>query len=190
MRDAAGRNMAPAWDRAAFTALREQVAGQLFATTERTARTVEQVIVAAQDAELALTSLAGGGGQRTRAEETRHLTSLIYPGFVGATDPAQLAHLPRYLRAIEHRATVAVTNPARDAERQAVIDVVSRDFEELTVRLRESGGPKELDKLDKLDRIRWMIEELRVSVFAQQLRTAHPISVKRIHDAMDAIDPR
>ncbi|HEY2042734.1 MAG TPA: ATP-dependent RNA helicase HrpA [Jatrophihabitans sp.] len=184
MRSATGPGSAPAWDRPSFIALREQVAGQLFATTERTARIVEQVILAAQDAELALTDLTGPAGQRTRSEEARHLASLVYPGFVGATDPAQLAHLPRYLRAIEHRASDAATNPSRDAERQAVLDVVNRDFEELTTRLGQDG------ELALLDRIRWMIEELRVSVFAQQLRTAHPISVKRVHDAMDAIDPR
>jgi ATP-dependent helicase HrpA len=117
-------------------------------------------------------------------DERAHLQSLIFPGFVTATDASQLANLPRYLHAIRQRLTDAPANPARDAERRAVVALVEQDLAELRARTGERTDPQALDQ------VRWLIEELRVSLFAQRLGTAQPVSVKRIHAAMDDLDPR
>jgi ATP-dependent helicase HrpA len=175
---------APAWTRDDFERLRAAVSAGLIATAQRTVETVAQIVAASQEAELALDSAFSPTVAPAIADERAHLVTLIFPDFVTATDAAQLGHLPRYLRAITQRLLDAPANPVRDAERQAVVDLVTRDFNEL--RSRQPGaehGPA-------LDAIRWMIEELRVSLFAQRLGTAQTVSVKRIHHAMDAIDPR
>jgi ATP-dependent helicase HrpA len=83
------------------------------------------------------------------------------------------------------RATAAATNPSRDRQRQSLVAVVLADLADLQ-RAADLAGRHDPDRLDE---IRWMIEELRVSVFAQRLGTAHPVSVARIQAAMDALDP-
>jgi ATP-dependent helicase HrpA len=118
------------------------------------------------------------------ADVRAHLDSLIYPGFVTGTGAAQLPHLRRYLRAMAQRLTDAPGNLARDRDRQAQVEVVLRDFNQLSAELRPQAGAPEAG----LAELRWMIEELRVSLFAQKLGTAHPVSVPRIHSAMDALE--
>ncbi|HEX8095587.1 DUF3418 domain-containing protein, partial [Jatrophihabitans sp.] len=106
------------------------------------------------------------------------------PGFVTGTGAAQLPQLRRYLRAMVQRLTDAPGNLDRDRDRQAQVEVVLRDFNQLSTELRAK-----LDAdLPGLSELRWMIEELRVSLFAQKLGTAYPVSVPRIHSAMDALE--
>ncbi|MGX7679823.1 ATP-dependent RNA helicase HrpA [Jatrophihabitans sp. DSM 45814] len=176
------------WTRADFERLHEVVRGRLASTAQQTVDVVCTIIDAFQQTELTLESLPGSKDQRAfadlRRDERAHLDLLIFPGFVSGTDARQLAQLPRCLRAIQIRLGDAVTNIARDSERRAAVDLVERDLDDLRARGRETIAD------DALDGLRWMIEEFRVSVFAQRLGTAYPVSVKRIHTAMDNLDPR
>jgi ATP-dependent helicase HrpA len=176
----------PVWDRASFDQLRDRVRAGLTGAAERTVRTVEKVLAEVQQVEIGMTGLGTPAVAGLRRGETAHLAELIHPGFVTGTPSGQLDRLPRYLQAIRYRLHDGAANPGRDAERQAVVDLVSRDLAELRGRLGEDAEVH----VDALDRIRWMIEELRVSLFAQHLKTAYPVSVPRIHAAMDALDPR
>jgi ATP-dependent helicase HrpA len=174
---------APVWDAAGFEILRAEVAAGLLPTAQRTSVEVQRVIERVQQTELALDAAASGSAPalaKLAAEEREHLQRLVFPGFVTATDARQLVHLPRFIEAIALRLSDAATNLARDSERAVAIHVVERDFEELRTRLGESPT---------LDQVRWLIEELRVSQFAQRLGTAQPVSVKRIQRAMDELDP-
>ena len=173
----------PPWDRDGFQRLRDHVRDGLFATAQRAVRTVEEILLEAQRVEIGITGLTQPVMRQVRQDEASHLAELVYPGFVTATDSNQLRQLPRYLKAMRCRLDDAPTNSIRDAERQAVVDLVRRDLAELMSRSPDAEPTA-------LARIRWMIEELRVSVFAQHLKTAYPISVTRIHAAMDALDPR
>lgn len=117
------------------------------------------------------------------ADLTAQLKGLVHPGFLTEAGYAQVRHLPRYLRAMEVRATKAPTDLARDADRQAVVDTVERERRDLL------AGLDAIERLrPDVRALRWMTEELRVSLFAQQLGTAHAVSEKRIYAAMDAVE--
>jgi ATP-dependent helicase HrpA len=169
----------PRWDRAGFAELRRQVAAELPATAAGIVATVEKAMAAAQEVEVLLDTVAAPL-KPVAADVRAHLNSLIYPGFVTDTGAVQLPQLRRYLRAMAQRLTDAPGNLARDRDRQAQVEVVLRDLAELRAKLGED--------VPGLGELRWMIEELRVSLFAQKLGTAYPVSVPRIHSAMDALE--
>jgi len=104
------------------------------------------------------------------------LARLVPKQFVAATPWVQLAHLPRYLKAITLRLDKLRGDPARDAQRMAEL----RPLEQRYVRhLAERKGVVDA----RLDEFRWLLEELRVSFYAQELRTPQPVSVKRLEKA-------
>ncbi|WHZ11878.1 MAG: ATP-dependent helicase HrpA [Burkholderiaceae bacterium] len=106
----------------------------------------------------------------------RQLQRLMPKNFIAAVPWAQLAHLPRYLKAITLRLDKVRADPARDAARLAEL----RPLEQRCWRLvAERRGV--LDA--RLAEFRWLLEELRVSLFAQELRTPQPVSVKRLEKA-------
>jgi ATP-dependent helicase HrpA len=137
-------------------------------------------MAAAQEVEVLLGNATAAPLKPVVADVRAQLDSLVYPGFVTDTGAAQLPHLRRYLRAMAQRLTDAPGNLARDRDRQAQVEVVLRDLAELRAKLGEDVAG--------LAELRWMIEELRVSLFAQKLGTAYPVSVPRIHSAMDALE--
>jgi ATP-dependent helicase HrpA len=101
--------------------------------------------------------------------------ALVYPGFFSATPWEQLQHLPRYLQAAGRRIAKYGQNPERDARHaQALRERMQRYM----VR-RNKLNSMSADTAD-LDRFRWTLEELRVSLFAQELKTPYPISLKRL----------
>lgn len=104
------------------------------------------------------------------------LQRLCEKHFVARTPFAQLQHLPRYLKAVVMRLDKLRADPARDATRLAEL----RPLEQRYVRrLAEQKGRADA----RLDEYRWLLEELRVSLFAQELRTPQPVSVKRLDRA-------
>jgi ATP-dependent helicase HrpA len=171
----------PAWERTGFEALRTAVGQELQPAAQRIAGQVERVIAEAHQVELRLSSAAPPAVRPVLAEVTAQLRTLVYPGFVAATPSAQLPHLRRYLAAMTQRLDDAPTNLERDRVRQAQVDALTRDLDELRTSIGDACA-------DEADPIRWMIEELRVSLFAQKLGTAHPVSIQRIHRAMDDIE--
>ncbi|HEX8080579.1 MAG TPA: ATP-dependent RNA helicase HrpA [Jatrophihabitans sp.] len=170
----------PRWDRAGFLELRKQVSAELPATAAGIVAVVEKVMAAAHEVEVALEACTTPALKPVAADVRAQLDGLIYAGFVTDTGAAQLPQLRRYLRAMTQRLTDAPGNLARDRDRQAQVEVVCRDLAELRAKLGEDA--------DGVAELRWMIEELRVSLFAQKLGTAYPVSVPRIQSAMDALE--
>ena len=111
-----------------------------------------------------------------------HAARLVHDGFVSATGADRLPHLARYLRADRHRLTKAADNPHRDAERAWQVHQLEDAC--TAVRDRVRSGPADRSRDAALDEVRWMLEELRVSLFAQQLGTPAPVSDKRIRKAL------
>ncbi len=111
------------------------------------------------------------------------LRDLIHPGFVAETGADRLRRLQVYLRAMLERATKAPTDPARDAQRQDDIDYVEGERAKLLAAIPDTRRTD-----PDVVALRWMIQELRVSLFAQKLGTAGPVSIKRIFAAMDAVE--
>ena len=110
------------------------------------------------------------------------LVALIQPGFVSATGVRHLADLPRYLKAIGRRLEKLPTNPARDREWMDQVAEVRAEYDDLLASL-----PPHRRDSEAVREIRWMIEELRVSLFAQGLRAAYPVSQVRLLRAMDQL---
>ncbi|AXB44359.1 ATP-dependent helicase [Amycolatopsis albispora] len=169
----------PTWDEAGFAVLLQRVRAGLNATVVRVLHDVEQVLRAAIDVETRLADVRGPALAESLADIREQLGELIFPGFVTATGSARLPDLVRYLRAIERRLDKLPSDPARDVERLREVHWLRDEYKSLVdaqPRGTSSGALRD---------VRWMIEELRVSFFAQTLRTAYPVSVKRVLRAMD-----
>ena len=106
----------------------------------------------------------------------QRLQTLLAAGFATRTPWAQWPRLPIYLKAMTLRLEKYSGNPARDAAREADIQELEQMWQEKTDGLVKQGQPIS----DDLAAFRWMIEELRVSLFAQELKTPYPVSVKRL----------
>lgn len=106
----------------------------------------------------------------------QRLQTLLAPGFASHTPWAQWPRLPIYLKAMTLRLEKYSGNPARDAAREADIQELEQMWQEKTDSLVKQGQPVS----DDLATFKWMIEELRVSLFAQELKTPYPVSVKRL----------
>jgi ATP-dependent helicase HrpA len=170
----------PAWDEDGFAALTAKVRAGLGGTTSDTVSKVERVLQAAQQVDAALRSARIPDD--ALADIKDQLAGLLYPGFVTATGWQRLPDVVRYLRAVEHRLDRLPYNPGRDREWMAQVRDVEERYLDLLDQVPSGRPPGEA-----LQRIGWMIEELRVSFFAQKLGTPHPVSDKRIHRAMDQL---
>ena len=172
----------PAWDEAGFTRLLEAARVNLAA---RTADVVALAARALAEAHQVETSLAGTPSPPVRAafaDLRAQLTGLIYPGFIAATGARRLPDLVRYLRGMSRRLEKMPEALGRDAERMAVVAQVTADYQQTLADL----PPARRDDADVRD-VRWMIEELRVSLFAQTLGTSGPVSQRRIERALDQL---
>ncbi len=109
------------------------------------------------------------------------LQRLMPKRFVSDTPYPQLQHLPRYLKAITMRLDKQRADPSRDASRLAELRPLEQRYWR---RAAERRGAKDA----RLDEYRWLLEELRVSLFAQELRTPQPVSVKRLDRAWQALE--
>ena len=172
----------PAWDGAGFTRLLEAARANLAA---RTADVVALAARALGEAHQIETSLAGTPSPPVRAafaDLRAQLSGLIYPGFIATTGARRLPDLVRYLRGMSRRLEKMPEALGRDAERMAVVRQVTADYEQTLADL----PPARRDDPDVRD-VRWMIEELRVSLFAQTLGTSGPVSERRIERALDQL---
>ena len=116
----------------------------------------------------------------------QRLQTLLAAGFATRTPWAQWPRLPIYLKAMTLRLEKYSGNPARDAAREADIQELEQMWQEKTDSLVKQGQPVS----DDLAAFKWMIEELRVSLFAQELKTPYPVSVKRLLKEWDGLDKR
>ena len=114
----------------------------------------------------------------------QRLQTLLAAGFATRTPWAQWPRLPIYLKAMTLRLEKYSSNPARDAAREADIQELEQMWQEKTDSLMKQGQPVS----DDLAAFRWMIEELRVSLFAQELKTPYPVSVKRLLKEWGSLD--
>ena len=112
------------------------------------------------------------------------LQTLLAPGFASHTPWAQWPRLPIYLKAMTLRLEKYSGNPARDAAREADIQELEQMWQEKTDGLVKQGLPVS----DDLAAFKWMIEELRVSLFAQELKTPYLVSVKRLLKVWEKLD--
>ncbi|NES30997.1 ATP-dependent RNA helicase HrpA [Micromonospora terminaliae] len=181
MADAGG----PAWDADGFAALRERVRADLVDTVVEVMGRVRQVLAAAYAVEQRLGATRNLAVVAALADIRTQLGGLVHKGFITEAGYARLPDLLRYLTAIERRLDRLPGNPQRDKSQQDRIAVVQKEYQDMLAALppakRQSAAVRQ---------IRWMIEELRVNVFAQALGTPYPVSEQRIYRAMDEAEGR
>ncbi len=112
------------------------------------------------------------------AEVRARRDGLVYPGFFQGTPWAQLASVPRYLAALDRRLAKYPDNPGRDTRHAATIAQWWFRYRERVDQNRQAGRVE-----PGLEGFRWLLEELQVSLFAQELRTPFPVSFKRLEKA-------
>jgi ATP-dependent helicase HrpA len=171
----------PVWDADGFARLLAEARPALPLATSRALEATGRVLGAAHEVRALLRS--GSPALAPAIADARaQFAALVYPGFVSDTGLGRLPDLVRYLRAISRRLEVAAQDPARDAERMAAVrrvtDAYSRAVTALAPARRQDGDVRA---------VRWMIEELRVSLFAQVLGTSGPVSEKRIGAALSQL---
>jgi ATP-dependent helicase HrpA len=109
--------------------------------------------------------------------------ALVHPGFFAQTAWANLQHVPRYLKALERRIAKYVEHPDRDARHASAVASLAQRHRERAERNRASGRAE-----PALEAFRWLLEELKVSLFAQELKTPFPVSYKRVEKAWSELD--
>jgi ATP-dependent helicase HrpA len=169
----------PVRDRDAFERLRNAVRTSLHEVTAEVVRQVEAVLRQAHAVAVRLDE-ARADTVRAAVEDLRaQLSGLIYPDFVTATGYRRMPALVRYLRAMERRLDKLPESPARDAVNMAVAQRVEQAYQQAVAAL---PSPRRDDEDVRV--VRWMLEELRVSLFAQTLGTPAPVSETRIMAAI------
>ncbi|HEY4152553.1 MAG TPA: ATP-dependent RNA helicase HrpA, partial [Pseudolysinimonas sp.] len=162
-----------------FEALRAEVNAALvdglFATVALTAR----VLGAAREADRAISDAATLSLMAPLADARSQLDALVHPGFLRITGVTQLRRLPVYLAGIVHRVTKVADAPGRDR-------VWLTEVEQATALYTDTGGtlPLTATTPQRLVPVRWMLEELRLSLFAQHLGAAGTVSIQRIRKAL------
>ncbi|MGH3827040.1 MAG: DUF3418 domain-containing protein, partial [Pseudonocardiaceae bacterium] len=165
----------PPQDEGDFARLRDRAQTELADAARAVAAHVQRILTVAHTVEARLSELTAPVFAPAVADVRRQLTSLIGPGFVTATGAQRLPDLARYLPAIARRLDKLPRDPDRDRDWMHRIDAVTQAYQQL------GDGPEP-------QRIRWMIEELRVSYFAQELRTPYPVSDQRIYQAINELN--
>ncbi|SEJ40622.1 ATP-dependent RNA helicase HrpA [Frateuria terrea] len=161
---------------AEFEALRVTLARELFGAAVERLKLVEPVIEAQAELKPWLEPPLVGFARASYDDLREQLDALLAPGFARELPTARLAHYPRYLKAMRLRAERLRQDPAKDQQRMLQVLPYWREY--LRHRATDVGV---------LDELRWLIEEWRVSLFAQELKTAEPVSAKRLARALDAL---
>ncbi len=164
--------------RAAWQVLRDGVSHDLFAAAMQRLQLAVPILAALAELQPWLKPAIKGQAAASYADLRGQLDALLAPAFLRELPRSRLEHLPRYLKAMRLRAEKLRSDPARDhARMQQVLP-----YWRAVLDARASG----LDS-DALETLRWLVEEWRVSVFAQELKTAEPVSGKRMAQALAVI---
>jgi ATP-dependent helicase HrpA len=171
----------PAWDAEGFARLVEVARDRLAPRTAAVLETVAQILAEAHEVRLRLASAGPGVPAIAPAlsDMRAQLAGLIHAGFIAETGAVRLPDLVRYVRAIGRRLDKVGSDTARDAERMAIVRGLAAEYDAVRRELR----PATRSSPDVVA-IRWQLEELRVSLFAQVLGTPGPVSEKRIRSAL------
>ncbi|MBN9605035.1 MAG: ATP-dependent RNA helicase HrpA [Actinomycetales bacterium] len=166
-------------DAAGFDALRAEVSAGLVDGAFDIVRQASGILRRAREVDRAIAALPALTLMPALTDARAQLAGLVPRGFLGAARPRDLRRLPVYLDALQHRLAKLPENPGRD--RTAMTEV-----EQALALYRDAGGAIPVDPAapERLVEARWMLEELRVSLFAQQLGAAGPVSVPRIRKAL------
>jgi ATP-dependent helicase HrpA len=161
-------------DARGFEALKQRARARLPAVREAGSRLLVAIADEYQRAQQRIQA-AAKALPRPAADLRSQVGRLVFKGFLSATPWERLHDLPRYLKAAQRRLDKYPGDPERDARHSGDINAIWKRYEERAIRLRRAG-----ESDPRLEDFRWRIEELRVSLFAQELKTPYPVSCKRL----------
>jgi ATP-dependent helicase HrpA len=162
------------WTAAQFDSLVVTARQQLPSRSASALRTAAEIVAVAATVEEHLVKLISASVAPNVADVRRHLARLVRDGFVVAHGEHRLADVLRYVNGIKRRLDKLPENPAKDLHKLAEVSKVEREYSSLLESLPPGDVGQEVVDLG------WMLEELRISVFAPSLGTSRPISTKRI----------
>ncbi|QVN18493.1 ATP-dependent RNA helicase HrpA [Burkholderia pyrrocinia] len=165
-------------DDASFHARRDEGRSRLNLLAQEIARLVGQIL--AEYAGLVKKLAQAKPFAQAHADLQQQLAALVGKRFVIDTPYVQLAHFPRYLKGIALRIDKLKADPARDAKQSADLLPLGQQYQRA---VSQRGGVAD----PRLAEFRWLLEELRISLFAQELRTPMPVSVKRLHKVWESM---
>lgn len=176
----------PIFTHAEYSELYEHVRAELIETVFDVTKLVAEILSEATALKKAIKKATSLTTMHAVSDVKAQMENLVYPGFVAQTGYDQLVHLPRYLKAAQVRLTKLGPNLHRDNQLMLTVQDLEDSYDNAVKSL-----PAGTIVPDALHRVNWMIEELRVSFFAQELGTAYTVSEKRIakaqREALDAI---
>jgi ATP-dependent helicase HrpA len=166
-------------DEARFGERREEGRARLSLITQEITSLVTRILEAHQAAQK---KLAGARAfTAALADVQGQLERLMPKNFIVALPWERLTHLPRYLQAVAMRIDRLRADPARDARLMAEFAPLAQNHQRRVIEVARTGASD-----PKLEEFRWLLEELRVSLYAQELRTPMPVSVKRLMKVWEA----
>ncbi len=164
------------WNKSDFEKLYDFVRSRVNETTAEVASRTEQSLLIYNDLSKGLKGSIDFRCALNLSHVKAQLGNLIFRGFVTATGYSRLEDLKRYMTALKRRLEKIPTDPRQDQLKMQIIDSLAGDIRDLKLGFSASKGiPPEIDNL------RWMLEELKVSFFAQNLGTKYPVSEKRVY---------
>ncbi|MDX6342755.1 MAG: ATP-dependent helicase HrpA, partial [Trebonia sp.] len=174
----------PAWDAEGFGRIVEHVRPRLHAATYEVVTWAEEILRGAHEARMRLGALRSPVLDPAVVDIRSQLDGLIAPGFLTAAGGARLPALARYVKAAGRRLDKLTENAGRDAQQMAIVHRVQDAYQRALATL-----PAGTRSGDAAREIRWQIEELRVSLFAQTMGTPTPVSERRIMTSIEHLLP-
>jgi len=174
----------PAWDAEGFARLAGHVRPRLHAASHEVVVTwAEEILRATHEARIRLGELRSPLLEPAAVDIREQLDGLIRPGFLTAAGAKRLPAVARYLRAVRYRLDRLADNAGRDAQQMAIVHRVRHAYLAALARLDQPARSGQ-----QAAEIRWLIEELRVSLFAQTIGTPLPVSERRIMTAIEHLN--
>ncbi|MDO9449606.1 MAG: DUF3418 domain-containing protein, partial [Rugosibacter sp.] len=175
-------------EKSAFVIRRDAARGRILLVAQEIARLIATIIT-----DYAVLQKKIAAAQKTLASTcsdiNAQLAALLHKNFIVGVSYERLQHYPRYLKAAALRLDKARSDPTREARLLAEWQTLGKPWERERHALHKSGQASYIkDTLDDpfMEEFRWLLEELRVALFAQELRTPTPVSVKRLQKMWDA----
>ncbi|WP_147198062.1 ATP-dependent RNA helicase HrpA [Pantoea sp. CCBC3-3-1] len=172
----------PTWQEESYNKLHDKVRAELNDTVVEIAKKVEQILTSVFNINKRLKGRVDMTMALALSDIKAQMSGLVYRGFVTQNGWNRLSDTLRYLHAIERRLEKLPVDPHSDRARMLKVEKIQQAWSSWFNKL-----PAVRKDDEDVKAVRWMIEELRVSYFAQQLGTPYPVSEKRIQQAMDEI---
>lgn len=170
-----------------FTHALGECRSQIFPQTQETARLLTPILALYHDLRKQLKGKVQPAWLEALNDISEQLNHLVYVGFLDVVSPEELRHFPRYLKGIQRRLQKLAENPTKDRALRVQVQPYWDQWKAASTTLSQRRSLSEVE--GNWHEYRWMLEEFRVSLFAQELGTARPVSAKRLDELWKKAQP-